>query len=223
MSVIVQLRIPGHSFELGRILRTESGTEIHLENMVPLGERAIPFLSVHDADVPAFERAVREHPSVRELREVSASDDVRLYALDWVVSRDLFFEGLLERRVQLLSASGGVAGWEFELRFPDYETYEDFKEYCSNARIPLEVGRLYNPTGPDAGVWYGLTSDQRDTLLRAVEGGYYSIPRGMSTKELASEFDISDQAVTERLRRAIITLVENTLFPASEPEYEPVE
>jgi predicted DNA binding protein len=34
----------------------------------------------------------------------------------------------------------------------------------------------------------------------------------MSTQELAEEFDISDQAVTERLRRAIMTLTENTLI-----------
>lgn len=34
----------------------------------------------------------------------------------------------------------------------------------------------------------------------------------MSTQELADELAISDQAVTERLRRAIVTLTENTLI-----------
>nr|WP_280588312.1 hypothetical protein [Halorubrum sp. Boch-26] len=34
----------------------------------------------------------------------------------------------------------------------------------------------------------------------------------MSTQELADGFDISDQAVTERLRRGIDTLVANTLL-----------
>lgn len=36
----------------------------------------------------------------------------------------------------------------------------------------------------------------------------------MSTQELADEFGVSDQAVTERLRRATIALVENTLAVA---------
>jgi predicted DNA binding protein len=45
----------------------------------------------------------------------------------------------------------------------------------------------------------------------AVEQGYYSLPRGASTVAIADEFDISDQAATERLRRAIDTLVSNTL------------
>lgn len=57
--------------------------------------------------------------------------------------------------------------------------------------------------------------------MRAVAGGYYAIPRHLSTKDLAKEFDSSDQAVTERLRRAIVTLTEHTLFTpphADEPE-----
>ncbi|GAB3704987.1 helix-turn-helix domain-containing protein [Halorubrum pallidum] len=41
--------------------------------------------------------------------------------------------------------------------------------------------------------------------------GYYEIPRGCTTKELADELEISDQAVTERLRRAIVALVTYTL------------
>jgi len=40
---------------------------------------------------------------------------------------------------------------------------------------------------------------------------HYSIPRCVSTDDLAEEFDLSDQAITERLRRAIIAPVTNTL------------
>lgn len=67
-------------------------------------------------------------------------------------------------------------------------------------------------------MWYGLTEPQRETLTRAVQGGYYSIPRRMSTKDLAEELGISDQTVTERLRRAIVTIVENTLMAEAEAE-----
>jgi predicted DNA binding protein len=40
----------------------------------------------------------------------------------------------------------------------------------------------------------------------------------MSTADLAAEFDVSDQAVTERLRRAIISLVTNTLLLSEETD-----
>jgi predicted DNA binding protein len=48
---------------------------------------------------------------------------------------------------------------------------------------------------------------QRETLVRAVQGGYYSIPRRLSTQDLAGEFEVSDQAITEGLCRGIVTLV----------------
>ena len=53
---------------------------------------------------------------------------------------------------------------------------------------------------------------QRETLSHTVEKGYYSLPRRSSSHVIAAEFDISDQAVIERLRRAIDTLVTNTLL-----------
>ncbi len=73
-------------------------------------------------------------------------------------------------------------------------------------------------TRPDSGPDFGLTPVQRETLLLAVDRGYYAIPRECTTLELAEELDISDQAVTERLRRAIVTVVKNTVqFSDSQP------
>ena len=224
MSVIAHLRIPADSFELGRILDLHEDSSIELEDMVPLGETAVPFFTVHETGNDALEAAVRDHPSVDELRTVSQHEDETLYALDWEVSRDLFFQGIFEADAHLLSARGTADTWEFELRFSDHERLSEFQEYCVDAHISLEVGRIYNPTRPGNGPWYGLTPLQRKTLVQAVQGGYYSIPRRTSTQDLATEFDISDQAVTERLRRAIVTLVENTIIAAMEDEtFEPVE
>lgn len=212
MAVIVHLRIPADSFELGRVLEVREKGTVELENMVPLGQKAVPFFSVSDDVRASFEKTVGDHPSVERILEITSHDNERLYSLDWNVARDVFFQGIVELNGQLLSASGTASAWEFEIRFPTHEALSEFQDYCENAHIPLEVGRIYNPVRPDAGMWYGVTSPQRETLMRAVEGGYYSIPRQMSTQELAEEFDISDQAVTERLRRAIMTLTENTLI-----------
>lgn len=216
MAVIAQLQIPSHSFELGRILELEADGEIELENMVPLGQKAVPFFSVNEAVREQFERSVQNHPSVEQVVEVSCYDGRRLYSLDWVVERDILLQGILGTNGQLLSATGTATIWEFEIRFPTQELLDEFREYCSNARISLEVGPVYNPVRAGVGTWYGLTELQRDTLVRAVNGGYYSIPRRMSTQDLADEFGISDQAVTERLRRAIKTLSKNTLITLGE-------
>lgn len=47
-----------------------------------------------------------------------------------------------------------------------------------------------------------LTAKQRETLIRAVELGYYSTPRQASLDELCAEFDLSKSAVSQRLRTA---------------------
>jgi predicted DNA binding protein len=211
MTVIVELGIRAREFELGRILQVENGTEVVLETMVPVGERSIPFFRVHDGN-GAFEATVREHSAVNEIHEVTANDGGTLYALDWEVSDDAFFAGVLAMDAHVLEARGSAETWGFELRFPSHEALSEFQAYCTDTEIPLEVRRIYNPTKPDAGPWYGLTASQRLALVRAVEEGYYSIPRQVSTKDLADEFGISDQAVTERLRRGIATLVTNTLL-----------
>ena len=216
MSVIAELRIPATEFELGRILGLSEGPTIKLESMVPLGQKTVPFFWVYDDHRDSFEANVRNHPSVEDVRMMETHNDRTLYSIEWVMERDLVFDGIAKSNAQLLSATGTEQTWEFELRFPTHDDLSSFKDHCENAHIPLDVHRIYNPTKPDAGPWYGLSAPQRDAIVRAVEGGYYSIPRGLSTQALADEFEISDQAVTERLRRAIITLVQNTLIAADQ-------
>lgn len=226
MAVIAHLRVPAESFELGRILEVEMSGKVELETMVPLGERAVPFFSVSDAVRESFEESVRDHPSVGEIVEVTRHDSERLYSLDWNVGRDVLIQGVAEANGQLLSATGTATTWEFEIRFPTHEALSEFQEYCSNAHISLEVGRIYNPVRPGTGMWYGVTQSQREALMRAVRGGYYAIPREMSTQDLADDLGISDQAVIERLRRAITTLTESTLIAMAdelEEEFNPAQ
>ena len=212
MSVIVELTIPSAAFELGRILRVEGPTQITLETMVPLGERPTPFVRIGNDARETFERSVSDHPSVNRIQLVDTHDDETLYALDWEPSDSSLLRKILDLDAVLLGATGATEAWGLELRFPSHEALSAFQEFYLNEDIEMSVERVYNPTKPDAGPWYGLTPPQRETLADAVEGGYYSLPRQISTQELADSFDISDQAVTERLRRGIATLVRNTLL-----------
>lgn len=217
MSVITDLTVPPSDFELGRILAMEGPVSVVLETMVPMGQRTVPFFWVHDHDRETFEQAVRAHPEVERLREVEVHENRVLYAFRWSTQADELFRGFAETDTQLLEATGHPEGWEFELRFPSHDTLSAFKEHCEDADIGLDVRRIYNPTKPESGPYYGLSHPQREALSTAVREGYYSIPRQTSTKELADQLGISDQATTERLRRAIITLTEHTLL-TGEPE-----
>jgi predicted DNA binding protein len=218
MPVIVELSLSATEFQLGRILAMQSGTTVTLETMVPLGDRSIPFFRVSGPTREAFEAQAQDHDSVAEIHVVNTHDGETLYALDWTISEDSFLDGVLSMDGHVLEAMGGSDAWEFQLRFPTHDALSTFQEACFEADIPIDIKRIYNPTKPDAGPWYGLTTPQRETLTYAVEKGYYSLPRGISTQEVADQFEISDQAVTERLRRAINTLVTNTVLLTADEE-----
>lgn len=212
MAVILELTVAPEAFEIGQILTLPKVGSLTLETLVPLGDAAIPLLRLHDDGYDEFERAVRADERVRGLERVNGADGQHLYAIDWDISEDEFFTAIRESDGHVLDATGTRDRWEFRLWFPDHEHVSRFNEILEEVAIPIEVQAIYNPTKPDAGPWYGLTKPQRDALARAVEAGYYDIPRRISTSELAGEFDISDQALTERLRRAIGTLTSNAIL-----------
>ena len=212
MSVIVEITIPAGAFELGRILRVEGATQLTLETMVPLGGKPTPFVRIRNDERDLFERSVREHSAVTEIKLVSTNGDETLYALDWEPSEHSLLRRILDLDAVLLGATGTADTWGLELRFPTHEALSAFQDFYVEENIEVTVERIYNPTKADAGPWYGLTPPQRETLATAVEAGYYSLPRQTSTQELADMFDISDQAVTERLRRGIVAFVTNALL-----------
>jgi predicted DNA binding protein len=211
MSVIAELQVAGSEFALGRVLEAVSGIAIELENMVPLGKTPVPFFWVHNTQREEFEADLADQETVQDITKIDELNGKTLYALEWAINRDALFQGIEEQNAQILGATATMLDWEFELRFPTHEALSNFQRYCNREQIELSVRRIYNPTKPGTGPWFGLTPRQRETLLLAAEMGYYEIPRQCSTIDLAEELDISDQAVTERLRRAIVTLLSNTL------------
>ena len=139
MTVTAHLRVSADAFELGRILDLSVGSSVVLENLVPLGEQAVPFFTIFGIDERnAFRAAVQDHPSVTDIQQVSSHNDRTLFALDWDVSEDRMFRGIYETDAHLLSATGGSNTWEFELRFQSHERLSDFKTYCSDVGIGLD-------------------------------------------------------------------------------------
>jgi predicted DNA binding protein len=215
MSVIAEISLPADEFELGRIMNQSGASTVELESLVPAGEQAVPYLWVYDADLEAFEATVQRQGAVETVSRVDAYEDRALYTFAWS-GTDRVFRAIRAVDAYILAATGSGGTWEFELRFPDHDAMSGFQERCRERDVAFEVLRVYNPSKPDLGPWFGLTEPQREALVLAVERGYYDIPRDCTTVELAEELDISDQAVTERLRRAIVTLSSNTVLTLPE-------
>ncbi|MFC4247279.1 helix-turn-helix domain-containing protein [Natribaculum luteum] len=217
MSVITEVRIPPDDFELGQILNIEEASAIELETLVPTRDTTVPLFWVYEPVGDGFLDTVERYPTVNSVTEVDVFEDRTLFRLDWDASQDHHFQCVLDHEGQILSATGTPEGWDFEMRFTGREALSQYQDCCEDAHISLDIIRIYNPADPEADSWYGLSEPQREALALAVRMGYYDIPRGCTTAELADELGISDQAVTERLRRAIGAFGRHALL-TPEPE-----
>jgi predicted DNA binding protein len=211
MSVIVEFRVSSGDFELGQILSVEGNSTVELERLVPLGEATVPLFWVHNSSRESFVENVQRHPSVDEAHVVDVFDDRTLFTLKWDAEQDRLIRALRANDGQVSSAVGTSSSWKMEVRFPSHEALSAFSTAAAEEGMGLEVIRVYNTSEPDVQPWYGLTEPQFEALTLAIQRGYYDIPRGCTTQEIADELGISGQAVTERLRRAIVALVSYTL------------
>lgn len=218
MSVIVKLQVTAEDFEFGRVF-SALGTEttVELESLVPVPGDSVPFVWISGRDHDALAGVIGSHPTVRAVERVESLHGRSLYALDWTVEYDHFFRALGHHTVQILGAKRVGSDWRFTLRFLTHRSLSRFQDYCENARITLAVSRVYNLPEAQPEQPFGLSKPQCEALVLAVSEGYYDIPRGCNTADIAELLSISDQAVTERLRRAIATLARNTVMAESPP------
>ncbi|WP_135826902.1 helix-turn-helix domain-containing protein [Halorussus ruber] len=211
MSIIAEFTTPAEDFALGDALADHPDVRIELEKVVPTRMQILPFFWAWGEDLDEFDETVREQPIVASLRVVDTVDDQRLYRVEWTdVITDL---GRIIRNADatVLEASGQRDAWRFELRFPSHEEVRGFQADCNEHDISLELQRLHSLTELDADGKYDLTTEQRDTLLTALEHGYFEEPRGITLEELADQQGLSPTAVSGRMRRAEAKLIARTL------------
>jgi hypothetical protein len=213
---VADVRVRADEFEPGGVLAREDTSLVELGAVVTHGTNAVFFFAVREPAHERFEERVTAHPSVERVQQVSRQEGERLFTLDWDSSGDRLFEAVRTTDAQLLAVRQVAAGWQLVFRFPGLDALVQFRELCDGAGIDLVVERVCVPSSPT----YGLTEPQHEALVEAVRSGYYAIPRRLSTQDLAGEFGISDQAVTERLRRAVTTLTENTLLAVQTSDRE---
>lgn len=217
MVVIVRAGIEPGSFVLGRILRLDEGMTIDLETYVPSGDRTELFFSTTGppAAREAFVERVGGHPSVADITEIEAFEDQTLLAIEWDVASDSLFQGVRKCHGQIMNVTGTPDEWEFTIRFRVYGGLGRFHEFCEDRDIDfglLQVYQLRESRSESGTRLFGMTDTQCETLIRAVERGYFAVPRQCSTADLATEFGVSDQSITERIRRGVANFVRHTFL-----------
>jgi predicted DNA binding protein len=210
VSVIIEITVPAEDFALGRSLDGVESTQFELERMIPTTEAVVPFFWAHDTDPDALETSLKADEDVVGVRMLDELDDRALFRVEWVPDINGLVQSVIEHEAAILEALGTTDRWEFQLRFPDNSDVSSFQDALNEADVDFDLRRMHNPDDPDTAV-SGLTSAQRETLVMALERGYFAIPRETNLMELAEQLDISDQAVNERMRRGTAKLVLSSL------------
>jgi hypothetical protein len=102
----------------------------------------------------------------------------------------------------LLDCTLTHSGMWMRMRCPDRDALAAYHDHCETQDCTFELTGLKNTdTTEDAAG--ALTAPQTELLAAAVERGYFDVPRRITMADLAAEFDISNQAASERLRRGL--------------------
>lgn len=215
MSVIAEIRIEGQ-FALSELLTELPDVPVQLERVIPAEERTVPLIWVHTDDPDPVEKHLREHRLIETITRLDTFADRALFRIEWADEPDSVFEAISSQRADLLDAVGVGESWTFELRFPTHTSLSEFHSHCEDAGLPLTVERIYRPSDSETDTRYGLTDIQYDTLVKALEMGYFDVPRAVVTEELAAQLGVSDQAITERIRRGITNVLTHILVTSDE-------
>lgn len=210
MSTVVTLDVSPGAFSLGRALESaDRSVTAEVEPVVPHGGQLMPFVRVHGTDVSSVTETLERHDAVGSVTLVQSDGDECLYRVDLTAGDDVFITELRDANASILAASGSADRWRFRLRFPRQSALTRFHERCIDADVAFSVHRVdADGTGAGRAV---LTPEQREALYTALEAGYFEIPRRSTLSELAETLGISDQAMSERLRRGAESLLYEAL------------
>lgn len=215
MSHVAEFTVPPESFPFGRSLVELRNVEIEVDQIIPTDESALPFFWVRGCEPAAFMEYAEREAAVRDTRKLEQVGQVALFRAEWRPDAELV-AALRSLDVTLVRAVGTADHWLFEVRTEDVDTFNRFREAFEAQGVPVTLERLFDLEEVLEGDRRSLTDEQRETLVTALEEGYWDKPRGVTQADLAELFDVSRRAVAERLRRGTRNLVAESLPPSEE-------
>ncbi|MFC4357656.1 helix-turn-helix domain-containing protein [Halobium salinum] len=168
--------------------------------------------------------ALDADPTVAEAGSVSDLGDGWLCRVEWDEVGPLvpYLTERMDAAVELAALSGGR--WTLRVWFPADDDVSDLLRFETDTGVDagLEVERVHT-TAEGERTPFGLSEAQYDAVRHALQSGYYDIPRRATTGDLAAAFDISQQALSERLRRAHGRLADGAVADAAAGEEGPAD
>lgn len=220
MSVIITLSVSAEEFALAEVLR-RPGVNVRLESAVPVGDGVLPSVHVRGLPPDRVRELLSTDDDVESVEIVESGEESALANVTWDgVATDGLLAILRDADVAVLRGAGEGGIWNLKLRFADSDRVSEFHRHCRERGVSLTLRRVrtdaQSATGTGTGA--GLTGKQCETLVEAYSSGYFDVPRKASLVDLAEQLAVSDNAVSERLRRGTRKLVESVLIDSGDDD-----
>jgi predicted DNA binding protein len=173
------------------------------------GDGGVPLLRATGASASTVRDALEADDTTASVELVSRCERSALFRVRWTARSRFLTAVLVGNGGAVLTARGTREAWTFRLLFPERDAVSTTYDACMEYDVSIDWIRSLKE-----GAFPGdsrLTDTQSVTLETALESGYYGVPRDVAIEALAAELGVSHQALSERLRRAHSTLVENGL------------
>lgn len=214
--LVVEFRVD--SPILGDALDQAPGVKVsHEEQYLTDGDIVMMFWAAGE-DLDGFEDALAADPTVSDPVELARTDGRRLYRVTFTERGEsaATFPSWSEFDISLLDSTATADGWEVRMRMPDRDSLRQYRDLCEEQDLGFELVSVYERSEAPDVTSGGLTMDQREALVTARRLGHFEIPQQATLADVADQLGVSSQAVSERLRRGIATLVDETFLTDEE-------
>lgn len=143
----------------------------------------------------------------------------RLYRLELTPegAEGMTYPRAVEEGITFLDIRASDDWVRYRARIPDRESLMKFRQVCADRGLEFQLRGLYHDESEEREATK-LTDRQREVLRTAFEAGYFAVPRRTSLESLATELDISDQALSAIIRRGQANLLAETIASDLTPD-----
>ncbi len=215
MTVIADCDLAADDLAIGRAV--PEGARVELARVSERPEGAVGYFWVTGGPAERLRSRLAEQRVVERVGRLDGPErtdggDSRRFHGRYRVDREALLAAAFDHDGTVLEATGDADQWSLLLQFPDENRFGRFRHSVTRDHAAsLAVDRVYAPADDESPATV-LTPRQRETLVTAYEEGYFDVPRRITLVDLAENLGVSDQAVSERLRRGEAELVRTQLL-----------
>ncbi|WP_101296048.1 helix-turn-helix domain-containing protein [Halegenticoccus soli] len=182
-----------------------SGIKADVKSAVPVERHLFAIVWISSDNVATGVTAFQQDPHVKHVDLITETGSEVIYQVTWGPELPSLVKCLQDADGVILSAILLDDSWSLSLRFPNRQAASRFYEDYDSSRNPLTIRRISSQvlSNHDLDSKQRVTAKQHHVLTLALKSGYFEVPRRATLTDLASELGVSDQAVSECLRRGI--------------------